>query len=376
MVRPPVSLPMDHFNATVHNGALVSTRKGLLISKSKHQGIRFVNAFTSEPTTTATSPASNKNASVEQNDVPAASSSHSGAAGGEPSTAMHKKSASNSSNKWFDASGMTTPSPAVTATTPISMTGMNNSNNGQASKVVEEPFTPMSNESVSGLLADLHDENHDDEVARALLYTSDQQSSNAPKTTSNNNATVAPSAIAVRPAAQTQSASRPAGDEATNAVISSHAEADHPSRYVESVPALTQRVVSQYLDNVPQESHLYEAIAVVASLSTETAGVGDLSPTELAASIARVCASMNKDFLAGDDGRAKLTVVLESVAALAIDGVSTLRYRIFLQERALIGSFHLGLRRPTAPLAYPHEDCSRHRQPQRWHEDRMGQHPE
>ena len=36
---------MDHFNATIHNGALVSTRRGLHVSKTKHQGTRFVNTF-------------------------------------------------------------------------------------------------------------------------------------------------------------------------------------------------------------------------------------------------------------------------------------------------------------------------------------------
>lgn len=361
---------MDHFNATVHNGALVSTRKGLLISKSKHQGIRFVNAFASEPTTTATSPAPTKSSSAEQNDVPSASSSHSGAAGGEPTEAVHQKSASVSSSKWFDPAGLATPSPAVTATTPTSITGMNNNtnnnNNGQASRMVEEPFTPMSNEDVSGLLADLHDENHDDEVARALLYTGDHQPASAPETTSIDNNTVAPSAIVVRRPAQTQPATRAAGE--TNAgSSSSKTEVDNPSRHVESVPALTQRVVSQYLDNVPQESHLYEAIAVVASLTTDTAGpdagVGDLSPTELATSIARVCASMNKDFLTGDDGRAKLTVVLESVAALAIDGVSYLPK--FSSPGYTNADVSVGpdLCRSATSLACSHEDSSGHRQP-------------
>jgi hypothetical protein len=364
---------MDHFNATVHNGALVSTRKGLLISKSKHQGIRFVNAFASEPTTTATSPAPTKSSSAEQNGVPSASSSHSGAAGGEPSEAVHQKSASVSSSKWFDPAGLATPSPAVTATTPTSITGMNNNtnnnNNGQASRIVEEPFTPMSNEDVSGLLADFHDENHDDEVARALLYTGDQPAS-VPETTSIDNNTVAPSAIVVRRPAQTQPATRAVGE--TNAgSSSSKTEVDNPSRHAESIPALTQRVVSQYLDNVPQESHLYEAIAVVASLTTEAtdAGAGDISPTELAASIARVCASMNKDFLAGDDGRAKLTVVLESVAALAIDGVSSLRtFRSSKQTKADV-SIGPDLRRSATSLACSHEDGAGHRQPQWWHED-------
>ncbi|KAI9167413.1 hypothetical protein HJFPF1_03540 [Paramyrothecium foliicola] len=36
---------MDHFNSTVHNGTLVSTRRGLHVSKTKHQGTRFVNTF-------------------------------------------------------------------------------------------------------------------------------------------------------------------------------------------------------------------------------------------------------------------------------------------------------------------------------------------
>jgi hypothetical protein len=36
---------MDHYNATIHNGTLVSTRRGLHVSKTKHQGTRFVNTF-------------------------------------------------------------------------------------------------------------------------------------------------------------------------------------------------------------------------------------------------------------------------------------------------------------------------------------------
>lgn len=45
---------MNHYNATVHNGALVSTRRGLHVTKTKHQGTRFVNTFavpTSSPST-------------------------------------------------------------------------------------------------------------------------------------------------------------------------------------------------------------------------------------------------------------------------------------------------------------------------------------
>lgn len=46
---------MDHFNATVHNGALVSTRRGMHISKTKHQGTRFVNTFAAPATSTPSS---------------------------------------------------------------------------------------------------------------------------------------------------------------------------------------------------------------------------------------------------------------------------------------------------------------------------------
>lgn len=41
---------MDSFNITVLNGDLVSTRRGLHVSKSKHKGVRFVNTFTAPKT--------------------------------------------------------------------------------------------------------------------------------------------------------------------------------------------------------------------------------------------------------------------------------------------------------------------------------------
>ncbi|KAH7313382.1 hypothetical protein B0I35DRAFT_480071 [Stachybotrys elegans] len=46
---------MDHFNATVHNGALVSTRRGLHVSKTRHHGTRFVNTFAA-PTSASNAP--------------------------------------------------------------------------------------------------------------------------------------------------------------------------------------------------------------------------------------------------------------------------------------------------------------------------------
>lgn len=53
---------MDHYNATVHNGALVSTRRGLHVSKTKHHGTRFVNTFAA-PTAPTTSSSSSKTSS-------------------------------------------------------------------------------------------------------------------------------------------------------------------------------------------------------------------------------------------------------------------------------------------------------------------------
>jgi hypothetical protein len=47
---------MDHFNSTVQDGALVSTRRGLQVTKTKHQGTRFVNSFAATPTTKAAKP--------------------------------------------------------------------------------------------------------------------------------------------------------------------------------------------------------------------------------------------------------------------------------------------------------------------------------
>ena len=51
---------MEHqFNTTIYNGSLVSTRRGLHISKQKHQGTRFVNTFATESSQAATKPRSN-----------------------------------------------------------------------------------------------------------------------------------------------------------------------------------------------------------------------------------------------------------------------------------------------------------------------------
>lgn len=47
---------MDHFNATVKDGKLVNTRRGLQVSKQKHNGLSFVNAYPQE-TSRPSSPA-------------------------------------------------------------------------------------------------------------------------------------------------------------------------------------------------------------------------------------------------------------------------------------------------------------------------------
>lgn len=39
---------MDHLNITIHNGAMVSTKRGLQVSKTKHHGIRFINTYAPE----------------------------------------------------------------------------------------------------------------------------------------------------------------------------------------------------------------------------------------------------------------------------------------------------------------------------------------
>jgi len=36
---------MDHFNVTVQNGAMIATRRGLQVSKQKHNGMSFVNTY-------------------------------------------------------------------------------------------------------------------------------------------------------------------------------------------------------------------------------------------------------------------------------------------------------------------------------------------
>lgn len=84
---------------------------------------------------------------------------------------------------------------------------------------------------------------------------------------------------------------------------------------------LAQRLVQQYLHNIPQRSHTYEAIALVASLAN---GGGSVPPSELGSSISRVCASINRDLLMGDeDGRRSELAVVESIAAMAINAIYT-----------------------------------------------------
>ncbi|GAB1320127.1 hypothetical protein MFIFM68171_10337 [Madurella fahalii] len=48
---------MDHFNATVKDGKLVNTRRGLQVSKQKHNGLSFVNAYPQDAPPRPSSPA-------------------------------------------------------------------------------------------------------------------------------------------------------------------------------------------------------------------------------------------------------------------------------------------------------------------------------
>ncbi|KAK1856115.1 hypothetical protein CCHR01_01180 [Colletotrichum chrysophilum] len=57
---------MDHFNATVHNGNLVSTRRGLQVSKSKHQGTQFINTSAASDSSREEPNASDSSRSLDQ----------------------------------------------------------------------------------------------------------------------------------------------------------------------------------------------------------------------------------------------------------------------------------------------------------------------
>lgn len=90
---------------------------------------------------------------------------------------------------------------------------------------------------------------------------------------------------------------------------------------------LAQRLVRQYLVNVPQQSHTYEAIALVASLAN---GGGKVPAEELSEAVARVCATINHHLLGGEKGGSvgggaaaakSEVVVIESIAAMAMEAV-------------------------------------------------------
>lgn len=110
---------------------------------------------------------------------------------------------------------------------------------------------------------------------------------------------------------------------ATSKRASSRTRGGGAPRPLDHAAETVQSLVEPYLHNVPQQSHMYEAIALVASLANGgSAGLTSMSSAELSASISRVCASMNKDLLLRDeDGRKSELAVIESLAALAIGAV-------------------------------------------------------
>ncbi|CAH0052467.1 unnamed protein product [Clonostachys solani] len=300
---------MDHFNATVHNGALVSTRKGLYISKSKHQGIRFVNAFATDASSSASS--TSPETTPTSTPIPSAIATDS-ASGSSPTFAV-------------------TPTPTTTVTASTTSAAAEHADSSFSADIAQASqfFTDLE---VDGEIGDSFDvdmggstmerrpgyEGSDRPHFFDIAITPPAASSPSPGRSST------PNSI------KNAGGSRYGRPDEPNTPVSVDDEhggrkgSTSSSQGVGSVPSLTQRIASQYLSNLPPQSHIYDAIAMVASLATGASRGREVSSEELGASIANVCASMNRNILAGDDdGRRTLPVVMESIAAMAIDGIFT-----------------------------------------------------
>lgn len=255
---------MEHFNTTIYNGRLVSSRKGIITSKSKHQGTRFVNSFASPATTAIATrppeaPAQREPQEVRSND--------------DEESRPNEQAETLMSDR--DPNHMN--SPPKTATSPGSTATMR--------RTTEPPETPMSNASEA-----LDQEESSPRPGTAATQHSLNIGYLRPPVPKGNPTTQTP------PPRQSGRSQPPPDDDTA---------------------ALAQRLVQQYLHNVPQRSHTYEAIALVASLAN---GGGSVSPAELGPSISNVCASMNRGLLIGDDdGRRSELAVVESIAAMAIE---------------------------------------------------------
>lgn len=256
---------MEHFNNTVYNGRLVSTRKGIITSKSNHQGTRFVNSFAS-PAPASSAPPTRASAAREQQQV-------------RPSDDEAPSPDQQDETLTIDIGAHRMNSPPQTATTPGSIAAM--------PRTIEPPETPMSN-------------------ASEAMDSDEQPSSSRPGTAATQHSL---NIGYLRPPV-------PKGNPTTHTPPPRRSARSQPPPD-DDTAALAQRLVQQYLHNVPQRSHTYEAIALVASLAN---GGGSVPPAELGPSISRVCASMNRALLmSDDDGRRSELAVVESIAAMAIE---------------------------------------------------------
>lgn len=270
--RPSPSVQsMEHFNNTIYNGRLVSSRKGIITSKSKHQGTQFVNSFASpsapaNPATAATVEAALKDeAEPETVQAPLRDD------------AVSSFLAKSDDISLLDIDAKHLNSPPITAETPGSITAMQ--------RTTDPTDTPIT----------IASDNED--------LTSSRPGTSATQHSLNIGYLRPPVPKGV---ATTQTPPPPRS-------VTSQPPPD------DDTAALAQRLVQQYLHDVPPRSHTYEAIALVASLAN---GGGSVTPAELGPSISRVCASMNRTLLMGDDdGRVSELAVVESIAAMAIEAV-------------------------------------------------------
>ncbi|KAG9251516.1 uncharacterized protein F5Z01DRAFT_268566 [Emericellopsis atlantica] len=235
-------------SATIHNGALVSTRKGMVISKSQHQGTRFVNTFAPATTRPPADPDRWHSKSQPQDE------------------ALRYHEGTSQAHAHLNTPPQTATTPSSVATPAPIMR-----------RSAEVPSTPMSNVS-------------EQDEQRPGTIRQHQQSLHIP--------------YLRPPVPKGQPSQSPVG------LTGWPPPPDHNA-------PLAQRLVQQYLHNVPPRSYTFEAIALVASLAN---GGGSVPPSELGQSIAQVCASMNKDILLGDeDGSRSEAAVVESIAAMALE---------------------------------------------------------
>ena len=258
---------MDHCDVSYQDGQPVSTRKGIGISKTKHLGTRFVNTYASSAAHTY--PTSNSASLRERDEKNPPQSSD--------APENHREDNSLDNSRFADdvtAEEFAVGTPlTTTATTPGSTKPTAGEDTGSfpVDHLPQPPTWPWggSGDYLSNLDSSAYE--HTQQLSN---MSSSQQGS----------------------AARTQPSDK-----------------SEPAQVV-------QELVREYLVNVPTRSHTHDAIALVASLVNGGRGSG--SPNELSESIARVCATINRDLLINDeDGRRTELAVIESIASMAMDAV-------------------------------------------------------